>query len=69
MFHFCYFNILTIDKSVNSGIMAAVQRIRINEGWVWWNYKEQEPGDHRSHKHQWNLFSERPKGYTTSHEE
>lgn len=46
------------------------QRIRIEEGWKWWNYQEQQIGDVRWHKMNWDVYSDPlPKGYTTSTEE
>ncbi|XP_031620708.1 uncharacterized protein LOC116339146 [Contarinia nasturtii] len=49
-------------------ICACAQRVRIEEGWKWWNLKEQQlNGDHRWHKFGWNLYTDPlPKNYTTS---
>lgn len=50
-----------------SGIGSYVQRIKIEEGWKWWNYQEQMPGDHRWHKFNWDIYKDPlPKNYTTS---
>lgn len=47
-----------------------VQRIKIEEGFTWWAYEEQIPGDHRWHKFKWDIYKDPlPKGYTTSTEE
>lgn len=66
-----YLNYLFAIKKipVDLGICSYAQRIRIEEGWVWWTYKEQVPGDHRWHKFNWDIYRDpRPKGYTTSHD-
>lgn len=53
-----------------SGFVAIAQRIRIEEGFKWWTYREQMPGDHRWHKCNWEIYKDPiPKNYTTSTEE
>lgn len=49
-------------------IAAYAQRIRIREGWKWWQYPEQNiNGDHRWHKVAWDVYEDPlPKNYTTS---
>lgn len=48
------------------GAAAAAQRAKLNEGWDWWNFKENEHADHRWHKFGWTIFPEGEKNYTTT---
>lgn len=49
-------------------IAAYAQRISLDEGWKWWNWKEQEyGGSHSWHKFGWDIYADPlPKNYTTS---
>lgn len=52
-----------------SGFVALAQRIRMEDGFNWWTYQEQVPGDHRWHKCNWEIYKDPlPKNYTTSTE-
>lgn len=51
------------------GVGATLQRVKLQEGWDWMNFKEGQHANHRFHKFGWTIFPEGEKGYTTTTDE